>query len=125
MELQAELTELNTQLSEYQADLEVEKKVLENGEIRWAAPRIWCRMPMAGLRLRTPEEEAAQVVEGLEAKRGRHHRHHCGKAEGAGSTGKEPDRSAERFWSSGIIEARAQLEKRNLKYKNAEGIFIT
>lgn len=120
-ELQAELTELNTQLSEYQADLEMEKKVLENGEYVVSTTDM-VSDAYGWITAENAREEAAQVVEGLEE-----------SVEDTTDTIAEKQKELEALEKSltgarrdlelGIIEARAQLEKRNLKYKNAEEIY--
>lgn len=120
-ELQDELTELNTQLSEYQADLEMEKKVLENGEYVVSTTDM-VSDAYGWITAENAREEAAQVVEGLEE-----------SVEDTTDTIAEKQKELEALEKSltgaqrdlelGIIEARAQLEKRNLKYKNAEEIY--
>ena len=120
-ELQDELTELNTQLSEYQADLEMEKKVLENGEYVVSTTDM-VSDAYGWITAENAREEAAQVVEGLEE-----------SVEDTSDTIAEKQKELEALEKSltgaqrdlelGIIEARAQLEKRNLKYKNAEEIY--
>ena len=120
-QLQEELAELNTQLAEYQADLEMEKKVLENGEYVVSTTDM-VSDAYGWITAENAREEAAQVVEGLEE-----------SVEDTTDTIAEKQKELEALEKSltgaqrdlelGIIEARAQLEKRNLKYKNAEEIY--
>lgn len=117
-QLQEELAELNTQLAEYQADLEMEKKVLENGEYVVRTTDM-VSDAYGWITAENAREEAAQVVESLEE-----------SMEDTTDTIAEKQKELEALEKSltgaqrdlelGIIEAQAQLEKRNLKYKNAE-----
>lgn len=117
-QLQEELAELNTQLAEYQADLEMEKKVLENGEYVVSTTDM-VSDAYGWITAENAREEAAQVVESLEE-----------SMEDTTDTIAEKQKELEALEKSltgaqrdlelGIIEAQAQLEKRNLKYKNAE-----
>lgn len=117
-QLQEELAELNTQLAEYQADLEMEKKVLENGEYVVSTTDM-VSDAYGWITAENAREEAAQVVESLEE-----------SMEDTTDTIVEKQKELEALEKSltgaqrdlelGIIEARAQLEKRNLKYKNAQ-----
>lgn len=117
-QLQEELAELNTQLAEYQADLEMEKKVLENGEYVVSTTDM-VSDAYGWITAENAREEAAQVVESLEE-----------SMEDTTDTIAEKQKELEALEKSltgaqrdlelGIIEAQAQLEKRNLKYKNTE-----
>ena len=120
-QLQEELAELNTQLAEYQADLEMEKKVLENGEYVVSTTDM-VSDAYGWITTENAREEAAWVVEGL-----------AESVEDTTDTIAEKQKELEALEKSltgakrdlelGIIEARVQLEKRNLKYKNAEEIY--
>ncbi len=117
-DLKEELTELNAQLAAYQADLEMEKKVLENGEYVVSTTDMVADA-YGWITAENAREEAAQVVESLEE-----------SVEDTTDTIAEKQKELEALEQSltgaqrdlelGMIEARAQLEKRNLKYKNAE-----
>lgn len=117
-DLKEELTELNAQLAAYQADLEMEKKVLENGEYVVNTTDMVADA-YGWITAENAREEAAQVVESLEE-----------SVEDTTDTIAEKQKELEALEQSltgaqrdlelGMIEARAQLEKRNLKYKNAE-----
>ena len=120
-QLQEELAELNTQLAEYQADLEMEKKVLENEEYVVSTTDM-VSDAYGWITTENAREEAAWVVEGL-----------AESVEDTTDTIAEKQKELEALEKSltgakrdlelGIIEARVQLEKRNLKYKNAEEIY--
>ena len=112
-----ELEELNTLLAEKQADLEMEKKVLENGEYVVDTTEIvfdaygWITAENA-------REEAAAVVEELEATIEETTDSIRDKEKELAEL-EESLTGAKRDLELGQIEARAQLDKRNLAYQTA------